>query len=301
VGTQKDRGTLAVLPHGITLAEFARWIERDTMIKLRVGMPAEVLAWRGPVAAGVKSKPALVDVQPHYVFSVAINSPDELTAEEEADGWTLLEEPDGYVKQRPLRVIRNVRVHYPGHKGVRARGPLKPGEVGWLKFADRSLDKWTQVGGPVDPGFSQYHDLTDAVFEPGLRYGQIAVSIDETKHVIGPEDGSAGLSFDDVENGQLPNVELSTTGESLTLGAATRINIGTGATELLDAMRKGDPVNPGANMSAWAAAVELAINTIIPGTFTPANSFATTVAIPANSGRFGACGTGSQLVKIATT
>lgn len=298
--TRYDRSVLAVPPQGLTPAEFAKWIVREVMINLRVGMPAEVVSWSAPVAAGASnSTPALVKVQPHFIFSVAINSPDELTDEERAKGWTLLQEQDGYLKQKALPQISNVPVHYPGTAGMLVRGPLKAGEVGWIKFADRSIDKWTKRGGPVDPGFdSHYHQLSDAIFEPGLRYGRVSPSIPTDKHVIGPETGSAGLEFDDVEGGALPNARLYTTGDELTIDAAQLIKIGEAATVAQDAIRRGDPVNPGAAMSAWALVVETFANSQVPGTFTPANSFATTVATPANSGRFGACGTGSQLVKI---
>jgi len=37
---------------GITYAEYAKIIELNTNINLRVGMPAHVLRWRGPIAAG---------------------------------------------------------------------------------------------------------------------------------------------------------------------------------------------------------------------------------------------------------
>ena len=299
MSTRYDRDDLAVIPGvGISLADFAKSIERDVMIQLRVGMPGEVVAWRKPVSAGNKSKPALVDVQPHFKFTLSIDTPEEVTDAERANGWETFVQDGGWVKQRALPVIRNVRVHYVGSAGLRGRGPLKAGEVGWLSFADRSLDKWTQTGGPVDPGFSQYHDLTDAIFVPGLRYGKIEVAIDDTKHVLGPDDGSAALEFDDVKAPDLPNVMLRTSGEELTLDAAASIKVGLGA--VLAAMRQTDPVNPGNSMIAWALAVETAINTLAlpaPPIFTPANSFVTTVAT-ANSGNFGTCGTGSALVSI---
>lgn len=66
----------------------------------------------------------------------------------------------------------------------------------------------------------------------------------------------------------------------------------------LAATRQTDPVNPGVPFGVWAGIVEAVINGLAPGTFTPANNFAATVATPANSGNFGAVGTGSAVVKI---
>lgn len=296
---RNDDSTISPTPGvGLTVREFVAQIERNVYVKLRVGMPAKVLRWRGPIASGAKSKPAMVDVQPEFIFSLSINGPNELTAEEKASGWTLLQEAGGWLKQKPIPEITNVPVHYSGQADMMVRGPIAVGEVGWLKFADRSIDKWIQSGGPIDPGFRQYHELTDAIFEPGLRYGKVAKPIADGRVTVGPEDDSAGFDyFTEPSASAAPgDIALRTSGSTATVDAATEIKIGLAAT--LAAIRTGDPVNPGVNMATWALAVETAINAILPGTFTPLNSFATTVAVPANSGRFGTCGTGSAKVKI---
>ena len=261
MGSQYDRDSLAVIPGiGITYAEFAKIIELNTNINLRVGMPAHVLRWRAPIAAGNKSKPAMVDVQPHFIATIAINSPDELTEEEIAAGWILLEEESGYAKQRALPPISNVPVHYSGSAGMLNRGKLRAGEVGWLKFADRSIDKWTQVGGPIDPGFQQFHDLSDAIFDPGLRFGKAALSVDDTKWVCGPEDGSAGLEIDDVVAPLLPNIAVRTAGDTATVEAATSVLLGAVAT--LGVARLTDDVAASGAMVTFMAAVVTALNVI---------------------------------------
>jgi hypothetical protein len=38
-----------------------------------------------------------------------------------------------------------------------------------LVFSDRSLDRWLNAGGVVDPGTYRMHDLSDAIAIPGLH------------------------------------------------------------------------------------------------------------------------------------
>lgn len=49
-------------------------------------------------------------------------------------------------------------------------GERPPATTGALFFSDLSLDKWlTGGGGEVDPEIDHQHDVTDAIFIPGLR------------------------------------------------------------------------------------------------------------------------------------
>lgn len=81
-------------------------------------------------------------------------------------------------------------------------------------------------------------------------------------------------------------------GAQIVLRADGVIEVGVGA--VLGAARSTDPVNPAAAMAAWALALETFANSVVLGTFTPANSFATTVL--AGSGNFGTIGTTSAAV-----
>ena len=298
MGTQNDRDSLAVIPGvGVTASEFAKIIEQNTNINLRVGMPCEVLTWSPPVSAGPLSKPAMVSVLPHFKFTVAINTPGELTPDEAALGWVLLEENGGYVKQKALPVISNVPVHYPGSAGMLMRGPLKVKEVGWIKFCDRSIDKWTQTGGPVDPGFAQFHDITDAIFEPGLRFGLAAGMIDLTKWVLGTEDGSAGFEIDAVDSPALPNITMRTLGESATVEALTSVLLGIGAQ--LGVARLTDTTSADAGMQSFITGVVVAIGQIAallnaPGPVIGAPGSVTPVTPP---GDFGVITSASVKVK----
>jgi hypothetical protein len=277
--SKEDADPLGAVPGvGRTINAFKELIVRDVMIRMRTGMPAEVVSWAGPVAAGPKSKPALVRVRPHFYTVVSMNSRDECTTELEAAGWVASIEGEGWIRKKPLPEIPNCPVAYVGPAGMLARGPLKAGETGWLVFSDRSLDKWTQTGGPVDPVFQDFHLLNDAVFFPGLRYGTNAKAISSDYFAIGPEDGSAGMFIDNVTAPALPDIEVSTTGANATIDALTAVNLGAAAT--LGVARQTDPVSPNAAFTAFMSQIVAAftvINAIIPVTIPtpPVGAFGT--------------------------
>ncbi len=102
---------------------------------LRVGLPAKVVSYDA-AAQRVSVKPLIQD---RYV--------DLATGAETSED---------------LPVIVDVPVLFPQGGGYRITFPLAVGDVGWLQFADRSLDVWLNRGGVVDPGDSRTHDPTPA-------------------------------------------------------------------------------------------------------------------------------------------
>jgi len=68
-----------------------------------------------------------------------------------------------------LPVIQNVLVGYPSGEDYWVKLPVAVGDVGKAFFCDKSLDLWSHKGGVVDPQDARQHDLSDAVFVPGLR------------------------------------------------------------------------------------------------------------------------------------
>lgn len=46
--------------------------------------------------------------------------------------------------------------------------PLKEGDPGLILFSERSIDAWSSSGGTVNPKDVRKHDLSDAIFYPGL-------------------------------------------------------------------------------------------------------------------------------------
>lgn len=81
------------------------------------------------------------------------------------DTW---EAEDGENVTGPLPVIPSVPVCFPGSGGWRVTFPVAKGDTGLLIFCARSIDRWLSEGGSVDPQDARTHDLSDAVFLPGL-------------------------------------------------------------------------------------------------------------------------------------
>ena len=81
------------------------------------------------------------------------------------DTW---EAEDGTNQTGPLPVIPSVPVCFPGSGGWRVTFPVAKGDTGLLVFCSRSIDRWLSEGGSVDPQDDRTHDLSDAVFVPGL-------------------------------------------------------------------------------------------------------------------------------------
>lgn len=93
------------------------------------------------------------------------------------DTW---EGEDGANQTGPLPVIPSVPVCFPGSGGWRVTFPVSKGDTGLLIFCSRSIDRWLSEGGSVDPQDDRTHDLSDAVFIPGLN--DLAHPIDPYKN-----------------------------------------------------------------------------------------------------------------------
>jgi len=223
------------------LDKFATALMREIMLRMFVGMPGTVISWTPPDE--VEGKPALVKVRPDFKFSYVL------------DRQVLVEE---------LPVIPNVPVHYPGMAGIFMRGPISPGETGWLKFAQRSIDVWIDKGGPIDPVDNRILDINDAIFEPGLRHGSNAKSVSPDHFVIGAEDGSWKLEIDK----NTKDLTLTTSGPNIRIQSAAEviveapsIKLGEGAT--LGNARLQDPVAPSPAMTAWIGNVGTALAALL--------------------------------------
>ena len=96
----------------------------------------------------------------------------------------------GATQSRELPVIPAVPVQFPGSGGYRITFPVAVGDTGLIVFSEASLDKWLVSGGTVDPADDRRHDLTDAVFLPGLRdFGHALSSSPTDRATFGKDDG----------------------------------------------------------------------------------------------------------------
>jgi hypothetical protein len=75
----------------------------------------------------------------------------------------------GTEELKPIAIINDVPVVTIGdHYGVRIEVTLQKGDLVTVFFASRSVDRWLQRGGMIDPGDERDHDLNDALALPGL-------------------------------------------------------------------------------------------------------------------------------------
>ena len=96
----------------------------------------------------------------------------------------------GATQVRDLPVIPAVPVQFPGAGGYRITFPIATDDTGLVVFSEASLDKWLVSGGTVDPSDDRRHDLTDAVFLPGLRdFGHALASAPTDRATFGKDDG----------------------------------------------------------------------------------------------------------------
>lgn len=78
--------------------------------------------------------------------------------------------PEGAETARMDPLLPNVPVKWPGAGKARLTFPLGRGDQGLLLFLDRPTDEWkSNATGPVVARAKRWHDLADAVFEPGLH------------------------------------------------------------------------------------------------------------------------------------
>lgn len=115
-------------------------------------------------------------------------------ATQKADVQPLIKEryadENGAAQSRDLPVIPAVPVQFPGSGGYRITFPVTVGDTGLIVFSEASLDKWLVSGGTVDPADDRRHDLTDAVFLPGLRdFGHALASAPTDRATFGKDDG----------------------------------------------------------------------------------------------------------------
>lgn len=86
-----------------------------------------------------------------------------------------------------LPIIPSIPVNFSSSDGGNAHIvlPIKKGDLGYIIVCDRSIDKWLSgTGQEVLPGDIRIHNMTDAIFVPGLRPFQNALSIENDDDLV---------------------------------------------------------------------------------------------------------------------
>ena len=96
--------------------------------------------------------------------------------------------------------IADVPVIFPRGGGFALTFPLTAGDTGLLICSDRSLDRWLDSGGVIDPQSRRHHSMTDAIFLPGLHPWDDAIAEPSgtdlsSDVVLAAEDGSCWVSI----------------------------------------------------------------------------------------------------------
>ncbi len=145
--------------------------------------------------------------------------------------------------------------------GWELRWELQPGDLVDLEVHDRSIGEVLLTGGPVDPENQRRFSFGDAVVIPGLASNKSPHAAGTGELRLGREDGSAVI-------------RIGKTG-TVTIDAATKIELGAGAAE---ALVKGDAfktlynahthggIEPGAGFTA----VPVVFMDVVPNTHTSA-------------------------------
>lgn len=104
--------------------------------------------------------------------------------------------PNGDVVNQSLPEIPRAPVHFSGGGGFVLTHPISAGDEGHILVSSRCIEGWMQQGGVQPMAHARYHDLTDAIFIPGLRSQPRALPNISTNSVqLRSDDGQAYLDF----------------------------------------------------------------------------------------------------------
>lgn len=109
--------------------------------------------------------------------------------------------------------IASIRVMQFGNGAFNISLPIKPGDKGWLKAADRDISIFQQGLSEDAPNTARMHSFQDGVFMPDAMSNGDAPAGQGDRVVIGSNDGSCYISFDG------SGIEMKTPGGVLTFDA----------------------------------------------------------------------------------
>lgn len=131
--------------------------------------------------------------------------------------------------------VASVRVHQFGNGTFNISLPIKPGDKGWLKAADRDISVFQQGLTENAPNTARMHSFQDGLFMPDAMSNGDAPAGAGDRVVIGANDGSAVFSFD--ANGLYfdcagVSVAITAAGLAITGGTVTHEGLNIGSTHV---------------------------------------------------------------------
>jgi hypothetical protein len=125
-------------------------------------------------------------------------------------------------------ILTSLQVGFYSASGFQITTPIEVGTIGWVHFADRSLDRWLAGNGQeVDPEIYTRFNLTDGRFVPGgLTFGAPLASAPTDKMVVGQ---AAGGRIEITNAGGINVTGASGQPITITAGAGANVSIDAGA------------------------------------------------------------------------
>ena len=152
--------------------------------------------------------------------------------------------------------ISDVPVIFQRGGGFAMAFPLAAGDVGLLICSDRSLDRWLDSGGVVDPQSRRHHSMTDAIFLPGLHpWNDPITQTSSSSLLIGAEDG-------------LPLIRMTPDGQVKITATALRAGDPDSVVPLSMATGSASVATELAKIAASIANIATAMNALVPGSVT---------------------------------
>jgi hypothetical protein len=264
-----------------TLGTFGLSIIEEALQRAWVWLPAEVTAYfppTGRLPAGMPQTPAQVSLQVSLLQARAVEHDDDLNPGETLELGTSLDPQEGTPRAdrfggrlaiAPYAPIPRAVVWRPGlGMGCRLRGPIPIGTRGIALVSSRMVDMWQSRDGAVDPvwpataGF--LHNPASCAFLPTMPPGPIEELDDEVAEaVLGTSTDDARAQVRWLGNGRMSIAVLL----DLLLGGDTAPG---GVARLHDSIAPTGSGFPGLDMKTWINVVSAALNTVAPGTVSPA-------------------------------
>ncbi len=199
--TKKEKQTANEAP---SLAEVIRGAIQAQMFELNTAMPGIVQSYNASTNTA--------SVQPAFkrTYAEPNDTPAFGTPEEE-----LVDLP----------IINNVPVCFPRAGQAAITFPLKPQDTVLLIFAQRSIDKWKNLGGNIAPDDPRTHALSDAIAIPGVYPSSNPVLVDPDNLVIRHVLAKITVKKD--------ALELAAGAGLITVNKAGKVTVGNGVVDLL--------------------------------------------------------------------